>query len=242
MRQQAVVTDPDAEAPGDPPQQHREDKSFPAKHEQRRNCSGVKDEHGEGCDPNDWLLEGWSRLKNPRVRIMSPYCISPEISFGSSEISGRRNAEETQFTIVIMAARSFAKMVNYDQFHRIPMELANNGELIAIWSRELGPALAMASFAKGNSKREKSRMRRTSLRTNYFGSFTHFFPDPNCCRIHIEEPDLIASLTPKSVDTYCSQEACLPGREQVGSDAHGRCVLNVLHVLCTLCDDLIIQS
>lgn len=85
-------------------------------------------------------------------------------------------------------------------------------------------------------------MRRTSLRPNYLGSPTHFSPNPNCSSIHIEEPDSIATLAAESVDTDCSQEACLPRREQVRSDADGRCVLNVLHVLCTLCDDLIIQS
>jgi hypothetical protein len=64
-------------------------------------------------------------------------------------------------------------------------------------------------------------VRRTSLRPNYPGSLTHFSPNPNCSSIHVEEPDLFATLTAYSVDTYGSQEVCLPGREQIRSNADG---------------------
>lgn len=100
-------------------------------------------------------------------------------------------------------------MVNLKSFTRVPWSWAEKGESMAIcrasWKSTLAVALC-ASFAKGDSKREESRMRRTSLRPNYLGSLTHFSPYANCSSIHIEEPNLLASLAADSVDTDCSQE------------------------------------
>jgi len=57
MRQQAVVSHADAEAPGDPPQEHGNEKGLPAEYEQRCHCAGVEENHEERCYPNDGLLE-----------------------------------------------------------------------------------------------------------------------------------------------------------------------------------------
>jgi len=57
MRQQAVVSHADAEAPSDPPQEHGNEKGLPAEYEQRCHCAGVKHNHEEGRYPNDRLPE-----------------------------------------------------------------------------------------------------------------------------------------------------------------------------------------
>jgi hypothetical protein len=50
MRQQAMVAHPDAQAPGGPPQHHREQARFPAEYEQRSQSANVKCHHNEGGD------------------------------------------------------------------------------------------------------------------------------------------------------------------------------------------------
>jgi hypothetical protein len=49
MRKQAMVPHSDAQAPGNPPQQHGEQKGFPTEEEQRNKCANVKRNHEEGC-------------------------------------------------------------------------------------------------------------------------------------------------------------------------------------------------
>ena len=57
MREQPMVSHPDAEAPGNPPQQHGEQEGFPTENEQRCHCADVKQDHEEDCHPDDWLSE-----------------------------------------------------------------------------------------------------------------------------------------------------------------------------------------
>ena len=85
-------------------------------------------------------------------------------------------------------------------------------------------------------------MWRTSLRAHDIWRFPHASPDSNCRSIHVQKPYLLATLTAQAVDADRPQKACLPGREKKGCDADGRCILNVLHLFCTLSNDLIIQS
>ena len=85
-------------------------------------------------------------------------------------------------------------------------------------------------------------MRRPNSRANDSGRFPHFFPDPNRRSIHIKQPYLLATLSPETIDTDCPQETCLPGLEQVRSHADGRRILDVLHVLGALRNDLVVQS
>src|SRR5579859_5123377 len=57
MREQAVVAHADAEASGDPPQEHRERQRLPTEHEERSNCADMEQNHEKSCDPNDGLAE-----------------------------------------------------------------------------------------------------------------------------------------------------------------------------------------
>ena len=69
--------------------------------------------------------------------------------------------------------------------------------------------------AKGNAKGEESRMRRASLRANYFVRLPHLLPDLNRRTIHIEESHLLTTLPTEILDADSPQEACLPGPDQV---------------------------
>jgi hypothetical protein len=57
MGKQAMVSHPDAETSCDPPQQHGDQKGFPAKNKQCCHCAGVEDNHEEGGYPHNWLPE-----------------------------------------------------------------------------------------------------------------------------------------------------------------------------------------
>lgn len=85
-------------------------------------------------------------------------------------------------------------------------------------------------------------MRRANLRANDFGCFPHLLPDPTRRCIHIKQAYLLATLTPKAIDADCPQEARLSRLEQVRSHAHGGSILDVLHVLRALRNDLIAQN
>ena len=85
-------------------------------------------------------------------------------------------------------------------------------------------------------------MWRTSLRAHDIWRFPHASPDSNCRSIHVQEPYLFATLTTYAVDADRPQKGCLPGREQIRSHADGRRIFGVLHLFCTLRNDLIIQS
>jgi hypothetical protein len=55
MGEQPMVSHPDAEAPGNPPQESRKKEGFPTEEEQRCHCAGVKQDHEEDCYPDRWL-------------------------------------------------------------------------------------------------------------------------------------------------------------------------------------------
>jgi hypothetical protein len=57
MGEQAMVTHSDAQAPGNPPQQHGEQKGFPTEKEQGHNRANVECNHKKGCKPHDGLLK-----------------------------------------------------------------------------------------------------------------------------------------------------------------------------------------
>jgi hypothetical protein len=58
MREQPMVSHPNAKAPRNPPQEQSEKKGLPTEYEQRRHCAGVEHDHKKGCYPDDWLSEG----------------------------------------------------------------------------------------------------------------------------------------------------------------------------------------
>jgi hypothetical protein len=53
-----MVAHPDAEATRYPPQENRNEESFPGKEEQRRNSANVKGGHEKCGDPVDWIVGG----------------------------------------------------------------------------------------------------------------------------------------------------------------------------------------
>jgi hypothetical protein len=55
MREQPVIRNPNAQAPCDPPQKHRDEKSLPGKHEKRRYGAYVKCDHEKGGQFSDWF-------------------------------------------------------------------------------------------------------------------------------------------------------------------------------------------
>jgi hypothetical protein len=96
-------------------------------------------------------------------------------------------------------------------------------------------------FAEWDTKREESRAMRATLRTDDFWRFSHLFPDLHRRCIHIEKSYLLATLSPMAIDADCRQEARLSRLEQVRSHTDGRSILNVLNVIRTLRDDLVVQ-
>jgi hypothetical protein len=95
--------------------------------------------------------------------------------------------------------------------------------------------------AEWDTKREESCASRANLGTNDFRRFSHFFPDLHRHCIHIEKSYLLATVSPKAIDANCRQEARLSRLEQVRSHADGRRILNVLNVIRTLRNDLVVQ-
>src|SRR5215472_620598 len=63
MGEQAVITHADAEAAGDPPQQHSHKKCFPGKHEKRGYGAEVKSHHEKHCELADGFSERAVTLK-----------------------------------------------------------------------------------------------------------------------------------------------------------------------------------
>jgi hypothetical protein len=57
MREQPVVSHPNSEAPGNPPQQQGEHERFPTEYEECCQCAAVEQHHEKGCYPDDWLPE-----------------------------------------------------------------------------------------------------------------------------------------------------------------------------------------
>jgi hypothetical protein len=78
------------------------------------------------------------------------------------------------------------------------------------------------------------------LCANDLGHLCHLIPDSYRHRIHIEQSHLLATLSPKAIHTYLCQESYLSRREKVRHDAHGRRILNVLNVIRTLGNDLVV--
>src|SRR5579863_4153493 len=103
------------------------------------------------------------------------------------------------------------------------------------------PAAIVLLFAEGDTKREESCARWTNLRANDFGRSSHFLPNLKCRGIHIKQSYLLAALSAKTVDADCCQQAHLSGIEQVGSHAEGWRILNVLNVIRTLRNDLVVR-
>src|SRR6185437_4270366 len=57
VREQTMVSHPDAEAAGNPPQHDGEQECLPTKEEHRGDCADVKGHHERCRQPNDRLLE-----------------------------------------------------------------------------------------------------------------------------------------------------------------------------------------
>jgi len=55
MREQPVIRNPDAQASGDPPQKHRDEKRLPGKHEERCYGAYVKCDHKKSGQFSDWF-------------------------------------------------------------------------------------------------------------------------------------------------------------------------------------------
>jgi hypothetical protein len=55
MGQQTVIRYADPKAPGNPPQEDRDKKGLPGKHEKRRDRAYVKCEHEKCCELADWF-------------------------------------------------------------------------------------------------------------------------------------------------------------------------------------------
>ena len=97
-------------------------------------------------------------------------------------------------------------------------------------------------FTEGDTKCKESSVRGSNLSANDFWRFPHLVPDLNCFGIHIKQPDLLATLSPETVNADCPQERALSGFEQVRSHTDRRRIFDVLHVLRTLLNDPIVQS
>ena len=94
-------------------------------------------------------------------------------------------------------------------------------------------------FAERDTECEESCARWTNLRAYYFGRSSHLLPNLKCRGIHIKQPYLLATLSAKTVDADCGQQAHLSRLEQVRSHADGWRILNVLNVIRTLRNDLV---
>jgi len=177
---------------------------------------------------------------------MPPILYEPRSVF--SGVRRRVKQEYPQFTIVMIPAKPITRLVNFEQFLAIPSSYKvftlKGTEIHELGSslRHRRPAAVALSFAIWNTKREERRVWRTSLRTHNVWRFPHASPDSNCRSIHVQEPYLFAALTSYAVDADRPQKVCLPGREKKRCYADGRCILGVLHIFCTLRNDLIIQS
>lgn len=96
-------------------------------------------------------------------------------------------------------------------------------------------------FAEWDTKREESRAMRATLGTDDFRRFSHLLPDLHRHCIHIEKSYLPATLSTMAIDADCRQEARLSRLEQVRSYADGRRILNVLNVIRTLSNNLVVE-
>jgi hypothetical protein len=97
-------------------------------------------------------------------------------------------------------------------------------------------------FAEWDTKREESCARRANLGTDDFRRFSHLFPYLHRHCIHIQKSYLLATLSPMAIDADRRQEARLSRLEQVRSHADGRGILNVLNIIRTLRNDLVVQT
>jgi hypothetical protein len=66
-----------------------------------------------------------------------------------------------------------------------------------------------------------------------------FHPDRSS--VHVEQPHLIAVSATLAVDTDRGQKPGLPRLNKIRSNAEGWSIANVLHLVRTLGDDLVIQ-
>src|SRR5947209_14254078 len=70
---------------------------------------------------------------------------------------------------------------------------------------------------------------------------THRLPDLKCNSVHVEQPHLISAFAGLSIDADCRQKFELFRFDQVLPHTDGWGILDILHFLCTLSDDLVIQ-
>jgi hypothetical protein len=86
-------------------------------------------------------------------------------------------------------------------------------------------------FAEGDTKREQSSAWWAKLCANDLGRLSHLFPDLNRDGIHIEQSQLLATLSPNAIHTYLCQESYLSRLEKIRHHADGWRILNVLDVI-----------
>ena len=75
MGKKPVVSHPNAQAAGDPPQNHGEQKGFPTEYEQRGQSAKMKHHHEEGGDPDYGLHKGFVASEDPRHPHVFPFCL-----------------------------------------------------------------------------------------------------------------------------------------------------------------------
>jgi len=97
------------------------------------------------------------------------------------------------------------------------------------------------SIAERDTKREQGSPRGAELCANDLWGLAHLFPDLNRHRIHIKQSKLLATLSPNAIHTYLRQEGYLSRLEKVRHHADGWRILNVLDVIRTLRNDLVVQ-
>ena len=99
----------------------------------------------------------------------------------------------------------------------------------------------MFLFTERDTKRKQRCARGTKLCAHDFGRPSHLFPDLYRRRIHIKQSHLVATPSSNTIHTDLGQEVYLEGPEQVRHHADGRCILNALEVIRTLCNDVVVQ-
>src|SRR5579864_6976052 len=71
--EKTVISHSDAEAPGDPPKESRQQERFPRKEKQRRDGAEVECGHEKTCGPIDWLAKCFVALEDAH-KFGGPRC------------------------------------------------------------------------------------------------------------------------------------------------------------------------
>src|SRR5207302_9630381 len=92
MSEQPVVRNADAQAPGDPPQKHRDEKSLPGKHEERCYGAYVKCDHEKSGEFSDWFPKRpvtLEKIHEGYISLVARACLSSYLIQGYQPRSAR---------------------------------------------------------------------------------------------------------------------------------------------------------